>query len=172
MGFGVLFLLLWVGIYVWRWVLKEKNPLNSDGIWSHTHTGSQPPFSLCSFQSLNQENNTFQWNQYHHTTAETGFNWTALTIIWAHEDYRCLFTSKGGFVQTCWLAMLLLLRSRAFFPELFAALVKKSLLKMIMKVHCDVTSGSNHIIQLLRHQRLFMVCFTSSTLTPQSLINL
>lgn len=35
-----------------------------------------------------------------------------------------------------------------------------------------MTSGSIQIIQLLRHQGLFMVRFTSGTLTPQSLINL
>lgn len=43
---------------------------------------------------------------------------------------------------------------------------------MVLKGHCDMTSGSIQIIQLLRHQGLFMVRFTSGTLTPQSLINL
>lgn len=43
-----------------------------------------------------------------HIAAETGLNWTALTIIWAHGDYGCLFTSKGGFVHACCPAVLLL----------------------------------------------------------------
>lgn len=107
--------------------------------------------------------------------AETGFNWTALTTIWAHGDYRCLFTSKGGFIQACWLAVLLLRMSGVvLLIWSFRTVIWRVDCppKMGLKAHCDLTSGSLQIIQLLRHQRLFMVRLTSGTLTPQAPINL
>lgn len=64
MGFGVLFLLLWVGIYVWRYVLKKS--LKSDQSEDHTRwclTVFRLLWVSAVFGRMNQKNNTFRWNQ-------------------------------------------------------------------------------------------------------------
>lgn len=133
---------------------KEKK-IQSLMVFVITHTGVlQPPSLSLQFLVTESREDIPVEPATSHTAVESGFNWTALTIIWAHGDYSCHFTSKGGFV------LVVLLRSCISDLEQshWFLVTVVSLPKRVLKVHCDMTSGSNQIIQLLRHSGLFMVC--------------
>lgn len=133
MGFGVLFLLLWVGIYVWRYVWT--NSLKSQCLFCVFNHRDMVwlifCLPLCRSLGLLIWKNTFQRNNKHHRLDLIGLHWQCSGITWT----MVVFSQVKKFIQ---------LLGCCFFFSLICAMIAPfhrfyKMLKVQLKVCFNLT---------------------------------